>query len=188
MTGTDAIPTPDRRKALPSRGRVMELLHYDPETGLFHWIKRSSPRMKKYLVGEIAGRITDEGYRQLNIDGAQYPAHRVAWLIYYGNWPSLPIDHINRDKADNRIANLREATNAENKRNCHPKLGSSKYKGVSTRKRGRLTRYRARIRAGGQQIELGCFATEIEAARAYDKAAACLHGEFAVFNFSPSIG
>ena len=101
-------------------------------------------------------------------------------------------DHINGDGLDNRLCNLREATHAQNVRNS-PKQSTNKvgYKGVSLDHRGKKRRhkpmYRAQIKADGKYKNIGRFHTAIEAARAYDKAAKELHGEFARLNFPDEI-
>jgi hypothetical protein len=93
----------------------------------------------------------------------------------------LYIDHINGDRLDNRRSNLRICTHAENQRNRKATVGSSKYKGVGFFKRDR--KWAARIRFNSKLIHLGYFDNEIDAAKAHDKAARELHGEFARTNF-----
>ena len=65
------------------------------------------------LVGDIAGRVNDRGYRVISVKNKRYRAHRLAWLVYYGCEPSGFIDHINQDKDDNSIKNLRIATKSQ---------------------------------------------------------------------------
>ena len=111
--------------------RAHELLRYDPETGFFWWkfIKintecRASRARYKAFNSHIAGKrafVTHKSgdpkeYLRGQIDGKTYRAHRVAWLLHYGRWPK-EIDHINGNKSDNRILNLRECTRAENMAN-----------------------------------------------------------------------
>ena len=98
--------------------------------------------------------------------------------------PGMVIDHINHNGLDNRRANLRIATHAQNRRNtrkCRPKT-ASKYKGVTWNTT--LNKWRAQITINGKRLSLGCFQDEIQAAKAYDKAAQKLHGEFAALNFT----
>jgi len=90
--------------------RLKELLHYDPETGIFTRIKKTSKVSNKRHIGERAGFINEKGYVRIKIEGFGYLAHRLAWLYMNGEFPNGHIDHINRQRADNRISNLREAT------------------------------------------------------------------------------
>lgn len=83
--------------------RVLELLHYDRETGCFTW---KAPRSNRMKPGQAAGSPNDLGYVYLTIDGRKYRAHRVVWLLEHGEWPPFELDHDNRDRADNRIGNL----------------------------------------------------------------------------------
>lgn len=95
-----------------SQKKLKELLWYDPESGKFHW-RESRGRV---CAGQVAGALC-RGYVVIRVDGILYRAHRLAWLYYHGKMPANEIDHINRDKSDNRICNLRAATSAENKQN-----------------------------------------------------------------------
>jgi hypothetical protein len=157
---------------------LRELLNYDLETGVFTWrVARSGTRGKGAIAGSIqAGR---RGYRSVRIKlcGGKHLAHRLAWLYVTGEWPSEQIDHINGDSLDNRFANLRTATNAENTRNrkvhATNKLGIA---GVAWRESHQ--RYVARICKDGVPIHLGYFNTIEDAVNARLAAAARLHGEF----------
>ena len=90
---------------------VSERLGYNPETGVVYWKKSKSHFIDH---GKEAGTITGNGYRQISLDYKPYSAHRIAWLLYYKEWPVNQIDHINRDRLDNRISNLRDVTAQEN--------------------------------------------------------------------------
>jgi hypothetical protein len=94
--------------------RLRELVHYDPTTGLFTWTKN---RAYKALGGTPAGYLNTNGYARITIDGISHAAHRLAWLYVHGRWPEATIDHINRIPHDNRLANLREASQSENNAN-----------------------------------------------------------------------
>src|ERR1700730_6426271 len=93
--------------------RLKELLSYDPETGIFRWIAKSSP-FSNILIGDIAGSPLAHGYLQIKIDGEQYLQHRLAFLYMLGRLPKGEGEHANLDKADNRWCNLREATRSLN--------------------------------------------------------------------------
>lgn len=92
--------------------QLKEILHYNPNTGAFTW--KICPR-KSIKEGSIAGRLSR--YIQIQYKGKKYYAHRLAWLYMYGKLPKNQIDHINRDKTDNRISNLRDVTHFENQQN-----------------------------------------------------------------------
>ena len=93
--------------------RLREALSYNPETGLF----TRRIRCGRIAPGEIAGTIALNGYITISLDGRRYYAHRLAWLYVHGEWPQK-LYHTNRDRADNRIANLRESTHAHNSANA----------------------------------------------------------------------
>lgn len=113
---------------LPSAERVREVLHYDPETGVFTWIKTLSIRA---VAGKVAGTVNKRGYRLISVDKKTIPAHRLAWLHYYGKNPEGVIDHINGMTGDNRIENLRDVSQMVNTRNSRIyKNNSSGYPGV----------------------------------------------------------
>lgn len=99
-----------------THSELKERLRYDAKTGNFYWIK--PPKRSPVKVGDIAGSIHTKGYIQITIGGARYLAHRLAWFFEYGMWPSNQIDHINGNRSDNSIVNLRDVSNAENGRNA----------------------------------------------------------------------
>ena len=143
--------------------RLKELLRYDPITGTFTWLKKTG-RKGNIQPGMVAGGPAGRGYLCIGIDGARYPAHRLAWLYMTGYWPIGDLDHKNTDRIDNRWCNLREVSsksfNAENIRRAHKDnalgvLGVYRH-GPS---------FRARIKASGKDHCLGSFST-IEAAHA----------------------
>jgi HNH endonuclease len=94
--------------------RLREILDYHPESGIFYWriARRNGTR-----AGNIAGAKKAGDYIRISIDGRQHLAHRLAWLYVHGRWPAALIDHINGNPADNRIANLREASRSQNQAN-----------------------------------------------------------------------
>jgi hypothetical protein len=89
------------------------LLEYDPATGELHWRVARNGRMR---VGQLAGSWSN-GYIAVNVDGRKVYAHRIVWLLCKGEWPKQYIDHINGDRADNRIENLRDVSQVINGRN-----------------------------------------------------------------------
>jgi hypothetical protein len=93
---------------------MRDWLRYEPETGHFYWLKTSSPRGK---AGARAGGIGNQGYAKIKIHGKTYQAHRLAWWFAYNKWPENEIDHINGDRSDNRLKNLRDVPRSLNQRN-----------------------------------------------------------------------
>lgn len=153
-----------------TQAQIRHLLHYEPDTGTFTW--RNSPK-SRVRIGDIAGCTDSSGYRQISISGKKRLAHRLAWLYVHGYWPTLFIDHINGIRDDNRLANLRECTNQENKHNLHVVKGVSSHMGVSRNKASGS--WQAKISVNNRSIHLGCFESEEAAASAYQAAKAEYH-------------
>jgi hypothetical protein len=152
-----------------------ELFVYDPETGE---LRNRVDRGKRVKAGALAGSRMPDGYFSVMVKGNRYQVHRVAWLLTHGVWPAAQIDHVNGGKGDNRLVNLREATQSENLCNRGATAGNiTGFKGVSWHKRGR--KYRARITVRGKQSYLGLFDTPEGAHAAYQSAAYANHGSFA---------
>lgn len=139
-------------------------LNYDPQTGVFTRRIRTSNRIK---VGDVAGSTDSKGYRQIRVGGRLHLAHRLAWLHVHGDWPASELDHVNGERDDNRIANLREVSREANMQNRHRAIGSAGLLGVTPRKHGR---YEARITVNGVAHCLGYFATAEDAHDAYQRA------------------
>lgn len=160
--------------------RLRELVDYDPETGAFVWIVKSRPACR---VGDPCGRISRQGYHEIGLDYVLHRANRLAWLYMTGEWPDRDVDHINRNKSDNRWANLRLATRSQNSANVSiaQRRNTSGYLGVTFDKS--RDKWRAQIRIKGRKVNLGRFACPIEAAKAHDAAAWREFGEFAELNF-----
>jgi len=152
--------------------RLQELLSYDPETGLFINLTQRSSRAKK---GSTTGCKRQDGYIHIKLDYKLYFAHRLAWLYVHGNFPEKDIDHINEIKGDNRLVNLRLATNQENMHNISsPQINNtSGFLGVSWDKNAQ--KWRARIIINKKYKHLGYFNTAEEAYEAYLKAKRELH-------------
>ena len=148
---------------------------YDPQDGKFRHRGQTANRITPWSV---AGFVNEKGYRVIKVKGKAYKAHRLAWMYVYGEWPNGQIDHINGDKEDNRIANLRIVTDSENRQNCiKPQSNNqSGYRGVKIDPRpGRVKRFDATIKINGQKIYLGTFLTAEEAYEAYLAAKVKLH-------------
>ncbi len=141
---------------------ISRVVAYNPETGVFTLRKAGKGRGK---VGSVVGSRNKAGYLTFCIDGIKYYAHRVAFLLAHGRWPSQLVDHINGDKADNRIANLRDVSR---KWNAHNTASS---KGITLLKAQRANPWRAKI--DGQH--LGVFPTAEMATAAYEFARARRH-------------
>ncbi len=140
--------------------RLHECLYYSPRTGKFFWIE-SRRGMRR---GQQAGTIGTRGYRQIKLDGTIYYAHRLAWLYIHGNFPKDQVDHKNRVRADNRIVNLREATNRDNHRNqSMPSTNSSGCTGVYNTNNGQPSPWQADIRGDNGVRRRKYFATFEEA-------------------------
>lgn len=168
---------------------IESLFDYEPETGLLcHKPKEgSTPRdvaFNKRYAGKPAGCQQNSGYLQVVIRTAEgsklYLAHRVIYMLVYGYLPD-EVDHINRDRMDNRLNNLREASHAQNQANkLVATAAKSGFRGVWHVK-GK-TVWRAQCSQKGKTITLGYFKTKEEAAKAYNDFASANHGEFAILN------
>jgi hypothetical protein len=160
-------------KPLITHARLHEVLDYDPETGIFTnilWRPHA-------IVGRQAGYLDEAGYIRIGIDGTYYRAHRLAWFYVHGVWPPNQIDHINRRRDDNRIANLRKATQHENSRNCS--VYKSNIRGLKGVRKHVGGRWEARIRYNKRLQYLGLFDKIEDALDAYAKATRELFGDFA---------
>jgi hypothetical protein len=152
---------------------LKELLNYDPDAGIFTW------RNSRYGVTKNmnAGTLMYLGYIKIEINKKAYLAHRLVWLYVYGYFPKY-VDHVNLIKNDNRLINLREATQSEN--NCNRKItknNTSGIKGVSWFKRDK--NWRARIQFNGKNIHLGYFKNIEEAKFVIENYRKKFHGKFA---------
>ena len=158
-----------------TRERMKELLSYDPITGEIRRVKTISGNAVK---GMLAGSIKANGYVQIQVDGKCYLGHRLAWLHEFGRFPSGILDHINGDRQDNRIANLRQVTASQN---CHNELrrtnNTSGVKGVTWDKR--RNSWMAKFWHERKCINVGNFKNLEDAREAVMKKRKEIHGEFA---------
>jgi hypothetical protein len=163
--------------------RVRELLDCDPSTGTLTWKWRPDVprRWNTRYAGKTAGclRKTD-GYLTVRVDGVAYLAHRLVFFHQKGYWPPATLDHKNGDRQKNGIADLRPATIHQNNMN----LDRSHIRKRRAHPRGcwqdpKSKRWQVHIQAYGKRVCVGWFDTAEAASRAYQNAAADLHGEFA---------
>ena len=152
--------------------RLRAVLDYDPTSGRFTWkMKRGNK-----AAGSSAGS-SGHGYRVFSIDGRNYRAARLAYLLMTGEWPPALVDHIDGDRANDRWANLRAATTAQNAANSKKRSDQPVLKGVSFHRKAK--RWSASIHVGGAKRHLGLFDTAEKAASAYAVAAQEFFGSFA---------
>lgn len=154
-----------------SLATIKEQLDYCPMTGLFRW-RVSKPRAVK---GSTAGFSCKKGYTRIKVLGVNFAAHRLAWLLSEGVWPTEQIDHINGVRDDNRRCNLREATAFENARNrVSHKRTKSGFKGVYAIGK----KFQASCKVANVVHHLGTFSTAEEASAAYNQFASKHHQLF----------
>lgn len=150
--------------------RLREALDYCPNSGTFTWKTKAA---RNTVVGRVAGRIKENGYREIGIDGRLHGAHRLAWLYVHGEWPNGQIDHFNGNRLDNRISNLRNVSASENLQNQFSPHGDNPFLGVSWQKS--RNKWRADICVNGKQKFLGRFDSKQDARDAYLAAKRDMH-------------
>ena len=154
--------------------RLKQVLEYDPETGIWTWLVSPCHFIK---VGQVAGHVQDNGYRQIRIDYVYYKSARLAHLYMTGEWPKEQMDHINRDRADDRWVNLREATASDN--NVNKRLqcnNTSGYRGVS------WDRWQQKWNVRVNRMHLGWYDNLATAVAERDRYALLAQGSFAILN------
>ena len=149
-----------------TQAKLKEHMHYDPDTGVFTWVKPTTNRVK---AGDVVGTLGKGGYVFTALFGQKQYLHRLAWLYCYGELPSAQVDHIDHDRANNRLANLRIATNQENARNQkRRRSNSSGVTGVSWYRA--TSKWQVGIYVDGRRKHVGHFEELDAAVAAYAKA------------------
>ena len=148
--------------------RLHEILHYNPESGLFTWIE--PPRFSRKQAGDPAGSPSGNGYIRIMIGRRAYRAHQLAWLYMYGDWPKLQIDHINGVRDDNRIVNLRDVDASANMHNTKLDHFKNSSGFVGVRWDSKTKAWLAKITVKHRVIELGRASTPEAAHRLYVEA------------------
>jgi hypothetical protein len=164
---------------MPHRGlpvpddEIRQLLRYEPETGRLIWLLDAWHYNQTFRAGDEAGFSRRDGYRRINLYGVQFGAHRLAFFLMTGRWPS-EIDHVNRCPSDNRWVNLREATRSQQ---CANRVhqNATGFKGVFRQSSGRFW---TAVKKDGVRHYIGTFDTAEQAHAAYVTAARETFGEF----------
>lgn len=148
------------KKQLPTQAQIKEVLHYDPETGIFRWrFVMSNGKNKPW---DIAGYV-NRGYVRIKLNKKTYECHRLAFLYMVGKWPKTNIDHIDGCPSNNKWVNLREATYKQNNENVKlRKDNKSGYRGVIWSNAAQ--KWAAQVRHNKKATHLGCFNSPEEAA------------------------
>lgn len=164
--------------------RLKEVLHYDPETGVFTWLSRPEITYRvgnwnARWAGKVAGCPMIRGqYWGIGVDSRTHGAHRLAVLYMTGEWPANDVDHINCDGTDNRWINLRVANRSQNCGNSRKaRNNTSGFKGVSFDRATGM--WKATIGKNRKTQNLGRYSTREQAYAVYCRAAALVFGEFA---------
>lgn len=153
--------------------RLRELVIYNPDTGEFTWATSRVGARK----GDICGRISQFGYREIGIDYKLYKANRLAWLYMTGSFSKFGIDHINRVRDDDRWCNLREANQSQNSANvARKKCNTSGQTGVTWDKD--RNKWRVQIRIKGKKTNLGRYDNYDEAVKVSKDALIMEFGEY----------
>ncbi|PND34552.1 hypothetical protein C1I89_10235 [Achromobacter pulmonis] len=152
---------------------ITPFLSYSPDTGLFRWLKSPNRRI---AVGCVAGRTNKHGYVEIGIHKRILSAHRLAWLLSHGEWPDGDIDHVNGDRQDNRLSNLRVVSRRENVHNIHGAMVTNRLGVLGVVQVG--SRYRASIRHEGRTVSLGNYSKIEDAQKVYAAVKSALHPTF----------
>lgn len=163
---------------------LKETLSYDKETGLFTWLvrplrhfnnKHAMNSFNSIKPGSEAGTENNNGYIAIEILGNVYLGHRLAWFMEHGYWPKNNIDHIDGNKSNNKIKNLREATGSENIQNLKKAMSNNKLGVLGVFYNKKSCKYQAQIGLNGKVTILGLFDSVDEASNAYISAKRTMH-------------
>lgn len=159
-----------------TQDRLKQVLSYNEMTGHFVW---TDPTGNRVVKGSAAGCVSrSTGYLIIGVDGKRWAAATLAWIYVTGRMPNGVIDHISRDRLDNRFCNLRDATTAQNAANSSVHRDSQfGLKGIEAHPQ--TGKWRARICVNGRRMSLGLHETPEMAHAAYLAAAAKSFGEYA---------
>jgi hypothetical protein len=164
-----------KTKQYPSQAELKQILDYNPDIGIFTWKARLSQSSK---IGDVAGSKYKNGYIVIRANLIRYYAHRLAWIYIFGEISNnIQIDHVNGIRNDNRLINLRLATQSQN--NYNQKLSiknTSGFKGICWDKK--VNKWVARIQLNGKTHHLGTFTDKASAIAAVMQAREAMHGEF----------
>lgn len=150
-----------------------DVVEYNPETGAFLWKPRAETHYtirtwNARFAGAVATRPHKKGYERIQLRGKDFLAHRVAYALYFREQPLEDIDHINGQRNDNRISNLRLATQSQN--NANQRSRTDFPKGVSLRTNCPRNPYYAQLKVEGKHVLAKCFSSLEEAVNAYNTA------------------
>jgi hypothetical protein len=151
---------------------IKDYLSYDPQVGVFTWLKSLSNRKKS---GSIAGSLANTGYYEICYNSQRILSHRLAWFFVYGEMPNGVIDHINGIKTDNRIENLRCVSQMQNAQNTLTAQKCSKTGVRGVYFKSNMNKWIAQITVNKKCNYLGCFTSIEEAKEAYMKAKKQFH-------------
>ena len=151
--------------------QAKNILEYDPTTGLLRWKNQT----RKKFTDWFPGYEKANGYQEIVVCGVKVLVHRLAWAFVYNEHPASLIDHINGNRADNRIANLRSVTDLENNQNIAKPTKASKTGVRGVHFSSRINRWIAQITVNRKCNHLGSFKSLEEAKEAYMKAKQQFH-------------
>lgn len=169
---------PRKMETMPNIQDIRSHFDYCHETGVITW-KASNHIKNTRRVGTEAGHSSGPGgYRKITFRGRGIYSHLIAWGLYYGGWPASELDHVNRQRSDNRISNLREVDVAENAANKPRRNNKTGFSGVVLYRSGR---YMAGGRIRGKYFFAGYHDTPEEAHAAYVRKHQEAFGEFSIY-------